>query len=49
MPFNREISFLTLSLPPSFKLTIKKKYEFYFSDNLFSLAIVISPGIKFTF
>jgi hypothetical protein len=40
---------LAFSLPPYFKLGIKKKYEFYFPDNLFSLALVISSGTTFTF
>lgn len=44
-----EISFLAFSLPPYSKLRMKKKYEFYFPDNLFSLALVISSGSRFTF
>ena len=40
---------LAFSLPPYSKLRMKKKYEFYFPDNLFSLALVISSGSRFTF
>lgn len=40
---------LAFSLLPYSKLRKKKKYEFYFPDNLFSLALVISSGNRFTF